>query len=73
LVQGLAILSDARGASPQAGPDRLTGGRRLKHDGWEQTQEDREWYAFAEEGVLARKAGLRAQPDPVPPWEWRHR
>jgi endonuclease YncB( thermonuclease family) len=39
----------------------------------EQTEEDRERYAFAEEEARARKAGLWRDPDPVPPWEWRRR
>lgn len=37
----------------------------------EQTEEDRERYSFAEVEAHAKKAGLWADPDPVPPWEWR--
>jgi len=39
----------------------------------EQSEEERERYAFAEEEARARKAGLWRDPNPVPPWEWRRR
>ena len=38
----------------------------------EQSEEDRQRYAFAEQEARARKAGLWSEPDPVPPWDWRH-
>jgi endonuclease YncB( thermonuclease family) len=38
----------------------------------EQTPEDRQRYAFAEQEARARKAGLWSEPDPTPPWDWRH-
>jgi endonuclease YncB( thermonuclease family) len=38
----------------------------------EQSPEDRGRYAFAEQEARAKKAGLWSEPDPVPPWEWRH-
>jgi len=38
----------------------------------EQNVEDRLRYAFAEQEARARKAGLWTDPDPTPPWEWRH-
>jgi endonuclease YncB( thermonuclease family) len=38
----------------------------------EQSPEDRGRYAFAEQEARARKAGLWADPDPTPPWDWRH-
>jgi endonuclease YncB( thermonuclease family) len=37
----------------------------------EQTPEERERYGFAEWDARARRAGLWADPKPVPPWEWR--
>jgi endonuclease YncB( thermonuclease family) len=37
----------------------------------EQTEEDRDRYAFGEEEARARKAGLWRDPEPEPPWEWR--
>lgn len=37
----------------------------------EQTEEDRERYAFAEVEARAKKAGLWRGPTTVPPWEWR--
>ncbi len=38
----------------------------------EQSEEDRLAYAFEEQEARARKAGLWSEPDPTPPWEWRH-
>ena len=38
----------------------------------EQSEEDRHRYAFAEQEARARKAGLWSEPDPTPPWDWRH-
>ena len=43
-----------------------------KYEG-EQSPEDRERYAKAEDDAKASKTGLWGEPDPVPPWEWRHR
>lgn len=39
----------------------------------EQSPEDREAYALAETEARSRRNGLWADPDPMPPWEWRHR
>jgi endonuclease YncB( thermonuclease family) len=39
----------------------------------EQSEEDRERCAFAEEEARARKAGLWQDRDPMPPWVWRRR
>ena len=39
----------------------------------EQSEEDRERYAFAEDEARAKEVGLWGDPDPVPPWEWRRR
>lgn len=39
----------------------------------EQSQEDREAYARAETEARDRRIGLWSDPDPMPPWEWRHR
>jgi endonuclease YncB( thermonuclease family) len=38
----------------------------------EQSPEERERYAFAEEEAREMKAGLWSQPDPVSPWQYRH-
>ena len=38
----------------------------------EQSVEDRERYAFAEQEARAKRAGLWSQPDPIAPWDWRH-
>lgn len=37
----------------------------------EQTADDRLIYAQAEEQARAKKLGLWAEPNPVPPWDWR--
>jgi endonuclease YncB( thermonuclease family) len=37
----------------------------------EQSEEDRNRYAFAEEEARAKRVGLWKEPSPVPPWEWR--
>ena len=37
----------------------------------EQSEQDRERYAFAEVEARARRAGLWRDVDPVAPWEWR--
>jgi endonuclease YncB( thermonuclease family) len=39
----------------------------------EQSEEDRERYAFAEVEARAKRAGLWKDPNPVAPWEWRER
>lgn len=42
-----------------------------KHYQKEQTEEDRAQYSFAEYKAKAKRAGLWADPDPTPPWDWR--
>lgn len=37
----------------------------------EQSPEDRERYAFAEDEARSKRAGLWTEADPVPPWDWR--
>lgn len=37
----------------------------------EQSPEDRERYAFAEDEARTKRAGLWGDANPVPPWEWR--
>jgi endonuclease YncB( thermonuclease family) len=44
--------------------------KRYSH---EQSEEDRERYAFAEQEARAKRAGLWSDPDPVPPRDWRRR
>jgi len=44
-----------------------------KHYERDQSPEDRERYAFAEREARTKKAGLWADPNPVPPWEWRRK
>jgi endonuclease YncB( thermonuclease family) len=39
----------------------------------DQSEEDRGRYESAEQEAKARKWGLWADPDPVPPWDWRRR
>ena len=39
----------------------------------EQSEEDRGRFESAEREAVARKWGLWADPDPVPPWVWRRR
>ena len=38
----------------------------------DQSREDRESYAGAEERAKAERRGLWSDADPVPPWEYRH-
>lgn len=38
----------------------------------EQSVENRRTYAQAEEQARTYKQGLWIDPDPIPPWEWRH-
>jgi endonuclease YncB( thermonuclease family) len=38
----------------------------------EQTKQDRLAYGIAEQHARDQKLGLWKDPDPVPPWEWRH-
>ncbi len=45
--------------------------RHFKRYAHEQPTEERERYAFAEEEARAKRVGLWADPDPVPPREWR--
>ncbi|MSQ60057.1 MAG: nuclease [Betaproteobacteria bacterium] len=48
-------------------------GWHYRHYAHEQTVEDRERYAQAEEQARGRHAGLwGARRKPIPPWEWRH-
>lgn len=42
-----------------------------KQNAEDQAPEDRERYGFAEWDARARRAGLWADPKPIPPWEWR--
>lgn len=37
----------------------------------EQSLDDRRLYAAAEEAARAKRVGLWADPDPVPPWDYR--
>jgi len=37
----------------------------------EQSEEDRERYAFAEKEARAKRAGLWRDREPVAPWDWR--
>lgn len=39
----------------------------------EQTYQDRVAYAAAEEEAKSARRGLWAEPNPVPPWDWRHK
>ncbi|MEH6591883.1 MAG: thermonuclease family protein [Halioglobus sp.] len=39
----------------------------------DQSEEDRGRYESAEQEARARKWGLWADPDPMPPWDWRRR
>ena len=39
----------------------------------EQTLEDQKLYAEAEESARSAKIGLWIDPDPIPPWDFRHR
>ena len=39
----------------------------------EQSPQDRGAYEFSEQEARARRVGLWADPDPIPPWEWRRR
>lgn len=39
----------------------------------DQSEEDRGRFASAEQEAIARKWGLWADPEPVPPWVWRRR
>ena len=38
----------------------------------QQSAEDRSACAFEEREARSRRAGLWSEPDPVPPWDWRH-
>jgi endonuclease YncB( thermonuclease family) len=44
-----------------------------RYYGEEQSEEDRGRYESAEQEARARKWGLWAETDPVPPWDWRRR
>lgn len=37
----------------------------------EQSPEDRERYAYAEDEARSKRVGLWSEANPVPPWEWR--
>jgi endonuclease YncB( thermonuclease family) len=39
----------------------------------EQSPEDRGRYESEEQEAKARRIGLWKEPNPTPPWEWRHR
>jgi endonuclease YncB( thermonuclease family) len=39
----------------------------------EQTPQDRTAYEAAELLAMERQVGLWIDPEPIPPWEWRHR
>lgn len=39
----------------------------------EQSPHDRGAYEFSEQEAKAKRVGLWSQPNPLPPWEWRHR
>jgi len=39
----------------------------------EQTLEDRKLYAEVEDSARSAKLGLWIDPDPIPPWDFRHR
>jgi endonuclease YncB( thermonuclease family) len=80
------LIGTVRVASPDCSaaecPKTLNAGLALVTSGlaWhfkryahEQSEEDRERYAFAEQEARAKRAGLWSDPDPVPPWEWRRR
>ncbi len=43
-----------------------------RHYANEQPAADRGQYEFAEQEAKARKAGLWKEPNPIPPWDWRH-
>jgi endonuclease YncB( thermonuclease family) len=57
-----------------AGLAQITAGLAWHHKQYaeDQTPEERERYASAELNARARRAGLWSDPNPVPPWEWRH-
>jgi endonuclease YncB( thermonuclease family) len=38
----------------------------------EQSPEDRKAYEVAETGARSKKVGLWVDPEPTPPWDWRH-
>ena len=56
-----------------AGLAQITSGLAWHFKGYEheQSEEDRERYAFAEEEARARRAGLWKERKPIPPWDWR--
>ncbi|MBO9679535.1 MAG: thermonuclease family protein [Acidovorax sp.] len=67
-------------ASAPDGPQTLDAGLTMVTVGmawWyrayakEQTPQARGQYAFAETEAKAKRAGLWADPEPIPPWEWR--
>lgn len=67
-------------ASAPSGPKTLDAGLALVTQGmawWyrayarEQAPQERGQYAYAEEEAKAKRAGLWAEPQAVPPWEWR--
>ena len=52
---------------------QITVGLAWHHNQYEneQTEEDRERYAFAEKEARAKRVGLWRDPHPVSPWQWR--
>jgi micrococcal nuclease len=44
-----------------------------RHYAHEQSAADRVLYEDAETKAKAERKGLWIDPDPLPPWEWRHR
>lgn len=67
-------------ASAPDGPQTLDAGLAMITQGmawWyrayagEQTPQARGQYEFAEREARAKRAGMWADPEPVPPWEWR--
>jgi len=43
-----------------------------RHYAREQSTEDAGAYEFAEQEARSRSVGLWLDPNPIPPWDWRH-
>lgn len=56
-----------------AGRAQLTVGLAWHYLGKQQGEEDRLAYEFDETEARARRVGLWSEPDPIAPWDWRHR
>lgn len=54
--------------------EQVRAGMAWHYKAYERTQSatDRQAYADAENEAKAAKRGLWAEPEPTPPWEWRH-